>query len=63
MLDRNGGGTVGRREFKLRPEDVAALDRDGDGEVQLDLSKSEKRPRGGAQGFLARSGRRVASIP
>lgn len=49
VLDRNGGGTVGRREFKLRPEDVAALDRDGDGEVQLDLSKSEKRPRGGAQ--------------
>lgn len=48
-LDRSGGGTIGRREFRLREEDVAALDRDGDGAVQLDVSKLETRPRRGEE--------------
>lgn len=42
-VTKGKGGTVGRREFRLRDEDWAPLERNGDGECQLDVSMDATR--------------------
>ncbi|MEM9801201.1 MAG: hypothetical protein AAGA20_12820 [Planctomycetota bacterium] len=42
-VDVSGSGTIGPREFHLRDEDWAVLDRDGDGVCQLDPEVFETR--------------------
>lgn len=48
-LERSRDRTLGRRGFRVLDAELRALDRDGDGEVQLDIAKSPLRPARGQE--------------
>jgi len=48
-VDRTGGGTISLKEFSVRDEDWAVLDRDDDGFVQLDLGRDVAAERRGVE--------------